>query len=191
MTAGSSDLGDCFYIESPNRARGMRVTGAAASRNTLVSVSGIISTVSGERTLKAGSVTASGSSTPVRSFGMRPSSVGGGACGYQDGVWGWSLFRGLDGKLHSKWDHMAGANNIGLLVTTWGRVIETGPTTVPTWFVIDDGSGNSVKCVVPASVTINRAWGFAGVTGISSCEKVGDKLRRVVRIRDRQDISAF
>jgi hypothetical protein len=58
----------------------------------------------------------------------------------------------------------------------------------PTWFTIDDGSGAIVKCSVPSGVTIDPNWQFVGVTGISSCEKVGEELYRLLRVRQQSDI---
>jgi hypothetical protein len=87
-----------------------------------------------------------------------------------------------------------GLNNIGLLVRTCGKVVQIEPVSdpaLPTWFKIDDGSGVNVKCVVPSGVTINPGWNYVGVTGISSCEKDGDDLYRLVRVREQSDIAPF
>jgi len=62
---------------------------------------------------------------------------------------------------------------------------------LPTWFKIDDGSGLNVKCVVPSGVTINQGWTYVGVTGISSCEKAGSNLYRLIRVRTQDDIRAY
>ncbi|MDO8586326.1 MAG: M36 family metallopeptidase [Armatimonadota bacterium] len=84
-----------------------------------------------------------------------------------------------------------GPNNIGLLVCAIGRVAEIEPVTppdAPTWFTIDDGSGVNVKCLVPSGVTIDAAWQYVAVTGISSCENVGAELHRLLRVRSQEDI---
>jgi hypothetical protein len=57
--------------------------------------------------------------------------------------------------------------------------------------VIDDGSGNPTKCVLPAGVTADPAWRYIVVTGISSCEKVGSELRRLIRVRGQSDVIAL
>lgn len=78
-----------------------------------------------------------------------------------------------------------GLNNIGLLVRTWGRFGYVDRST----FTIDDGSG-PVKCVVSAGVMISPNWQFVVVTGISSCERVGDEIQRLLRVRGQDDIVA-
>jgi hypothetical protein len=82
----------------------------------------------------------------------------------------------------------AGLNNIGLLVTVWGRVTEIEDAQPSTWFKIDDGSGTPVKCIAPQGVTIDPAWQYVVVTGISSCERIGSGLHRVLRARKPGDI---
>ena len=64
------------------------------------------------------------------------------------------------------------------------------PQSAKTWFKIDDGSGIRVKCMVPPGVTIDSGWEYVIVTGISSCEKSGGDLYRLVRVRQGSDITA-
>jgi len=80
-----------------------------------------------------------------------------------------------------------GLNNIGLLVRIWGRFIYVDASS----FLVDDGGGTPVKCVVPEGVTLDPAWQYVGVTGISSCYKSGDDLMPLLRVRDASDIGAF
>ncbi|MDO8586337.1 MAG: hypothetical protein Q7T82_04795 [Armatimonadota bacterium] len=77
-----------------------------------------------------------------------------------------------------------GLNNIGLLVATFGKFTYVDPTT----FTLDDGSGANVKCMAPTGVSIQPGWKYVAVTGISSCEKVGAGLHRLLRVRCREDI---
>lgn len=56
VTAGKSELGDCFYVESPTRACGIKVTGRSVERNRRVIVGGVMATVNGERKVKAMSI---------------------------------------------------------------------------------------------------------------------------------------
>ena len=107
-------------------------------------------------------------------FAMSNRNLGGGPFGFQAGIG--------DG---------AGLNNIGLLVRTWGRIVERDASSPATWFRIDDGSGVNVKCVVSGGVSIDPNWIYVGVTGISSCEKPGDDLLRLIRVRDAADIRAY
>jgi hypothetical protein len=77
----------------------------------------------------------------------------------------------------------SGLNNLGLLVTTTGNIVETGSN----YFLIDDGSGVPTKCTVPAGVSFPSS-GYVSVTGISSMEKIGGTNKRVVKIRMQADI---
>lgn len=107
-------------------------------------------------------------------MGMRPQTLGGGDwC-----RWG-SLQSGQKGVVGG-----TGLNNIGLLVRTWGKYTKTGDNT----FTVDDGSGIGVKCVVPPGVTLSPTWSYVGVTGISSCERIGQSLYRLLRVRKQSDI---
>ena len=78
-----------------------------------------------------------------------------------------------------------GLNNVGLLIKTWGEVTSVGANE----FTIDDGSDVDVKCIVPAGVTLPNPGDLVFVTGISSCERVGDDLHRLLRIRNQDDIT--
>ncbi len=57
VSAGNeADIGafaDCFYIESADRTSGIKVTGKTAGTGTQVMLSGVMSTVAGERVIKA------------------------------------------------------------------------------------------------------------------------------------------
>ena len=55
---------------------------------------------------------------------------------------------------------------------------------------MDDGSGVSVKVVVPSGVALPTK-SYAVVTGISSCYKEGGVLKRLVRVRGPGEIKEF
>ncbi len=156
---------DCFYIETDDRATGLRVEriGHGITAGSRVDVAGQVSTnASGERRLVAtiANVVGTGSIKPLA---LANRAVGGGASGHQDTVGG------------------AGLNNTGLLVRVWGRVrsIDTGGRVL----VIDDGSGIDLKCAWGNGVTVDPGWTFVKLTGISSCEKMPDgSLRRLLLI---------
>ena len=40
----------------------------------------------------------------------------------------------------------------------------------------------------PSGVTLDTGWTYAAVTGIASHEKVGEQVRRVLRVRRQSDI---
>ena len=82
-------------------------------------------------------------------------------------------------------------NNMGLLVRTWGRIVERDSNSPMAWFKIDDGSGVNAKCVVPSGVIVDPNWACVRVTGISSCENVGGGLHRLLRVRVQGDITPY
>jgi hypothetical protein len=170
-------FGDVFYAQAPDRSCGIRVVmpGHGLQVGDSVYIIGALGTTpDGERFIQGSGVTKKGTGS-VNPLGMSVRSVGGGD--FLDPV----THVGQQGVTGG-----AGMNNIGLLVRTWGRFGYVDQST----FTIDDGS-MSVKCVVPAGVTINPNWRFVGVTGISSCEKVGDQIRPLLRVRSQEDIRAF
>ena len=179
---------DVFYIEADDRSSGIRVEKAAhglTDDNVRADVVGIMKTNSdGERYVQASTAEPAGSGS-IRPLGMVNRSLGGGDFAYDPGPPQIGQ-QGVTGG--------AGLNNIGLLVQIWGRVTEiesVEPPDVPTWFKIDDGSGVSVKCVVPNGVTIDEDWEYVVVTGASSCEKIGDDLYRLIRVREDSDITPY
>ena len=174
---------DWFYVEDPFRSSGIRVQKAShgLTPGTKAFVLGTVLTDSnGERYVAASSVASEGAGT-VKPLALKCGSVGGGDWLYDSGAAKGQ--RGVEGGV--------GLNNIGLLVTTFGRVVQVDPSSPAAWFVIDDGSGVDVKCVVPSGVAINPSWRYVCVTGISSCEKVGGDLRRLLRVRNQADIVAL
>jgi hypothetical protein len=52
VTARTKELGGYFYAESPDRSCGVKVVGASAARDSVVTVHGYWSTVNGERTVR-------------------------------------------------------------------------------------------------------------------------------------------
>ena len=179
---------DVFYIEADDMSSGIRVEKAAhglTDENVRANVVGTLKTNSdGERYIQASTAGPAGSGS-VGPLGMPNRSLGGGDFAYDPGPPEIGQ-QGVTGG--------TGLNNIGLLVQIWGRVTEieaVDPPAVPTWFKIDDGSGVNVKCVVPDEVTIDSDWDYVVVTGISSCEKIGDDLYRLIRVREESDITPY
>ena len=172
----SAVFGDSFYVEVDDRTSGMLVKkpGHTLQAGSRARVVGYPATNSdSERFIDASTADSTGTGS-VAALGMPNRSVGGGSFQLQSGITGAS-----------------GLNNIGLLVSTYGKVKEIEPVTepaMPTWFTIDDGSEVNVKCIVPSGVTIDPAWQYVRVTGVSSCEKVGAELHAVVRVRGQADI---
>ena len=75
-----------------------------------------------------------------------------------------------------------GVNNVGLLVRTTGKVIET----TGSYVVISDGSPEPIK--VDISRLSETPSGNVIVAGIVSVEKSGDQLKAVLRPRKNADV---
>lgn len=178
---------DVFYLEADERNAGLRVEleNHGIEEGMRADVTGYIDTnANGERYIAADVAVQSDPPNDtgfVGPLGMSCKAIGGADWNYDSSTGAGQ--RGVVGG--------AGLNNIGLLVRTCGKVTQFDTAVPPTWFKIDDGSGVSVKCVVPDDVTINTGWQIVGVTGVSSCEKVGDDLERVLLVRTQDDIDVI
>ncbi len=182
----SAAWNDFFYVETDDRAAGIRVEKAShglTDANARATVKGVVKTsVDGERYIKAFVAYSDGTGT-VDPLGIPLKSLGGGA-----------LYDPISGFGQIGVSQGIGLNNVGLLVRVWGRVVDVEPVTPPTqptWFKIDDGSGIAVKCVVPDGVTIDQNWTYVSVTGVSSCEKIGDEVHRLLRVRTQESIQVY
>ena len=176
----TASFGSYFYVEEPNRTAGIKITNVASSPpvGTRVNVSGTINTVNGEREISATSVTEIGSDNPPEPVGLTNKNLGGGPAGpYDPGV-----YRGL------------GPNNIGLLVTCWGKV----KAVVGTYYLyIDDGSklqdGYGYEGI-RVDISGLSGWSppavgkYVRVTGISTTSMIYGKVQRRLKVRQISDI---
>lgn len=164
----TGSFNDFFYIEEENRCAGIKVeyTGAFAP-GSLLGVSGTLQ-LGPEPFIRALAVAPAGSKDVPGALGIAPSRLGSAAIG-----------------------EVPGLSNVGLLIRSWGKITEFDTASPKTWFRIDDGSGVNVKCVVPDGVTIDPGWQWVAVTGISSCEEVGEEIHRLLRVRQQADITAY
>ena len=171
VSASYAQMGDCIYVQDPDRYSGIRVcSDSPESLGQEVSALGILHlNANGEVELSNAQVTRLAGSDDVRPVGMNLGSLGGGQHGLQPGV--------ADG---------VGVNNIGALVRCWGKFTYLDNHT----FNIDDGRFTT-KCMAPSGVSLDRNWKNVLVTGISACERIGTEIRRLVRIRTQSDIQAY
>ena len=172
VTASKSELGDCLYIESPDRTSGIKITGRTIDSGRRVIVGGVMATVNGERKLKAISVDdlGEGSVAPV---GMTCKSLATGVSGF---------------PLHSN-PETPGVGTGGLLVRVWGHAGSIDAATGA--FTIDDGSGVHVKCIPPAGTYFEPPvdGAFVTVTGISTTQlDEQSRLVPVLRLRSQTDL---
>ena len=175
---------DFLYVQEEDRSSGILVKKAnhGLHRGDKVSLLGYLRiTEDLERYIELCAICPAGTGS-AEPLGMNCLSVGGGDLwpnqfptgGGQHGVTG-----------------SRGVNNMGLLIRTWGKVVDIEQVTtpdVPTWFKINDGSTATVKALVPTGVSVPALNSYVVVTGASSCYKDGDDLRALLRVRDQADI---
>ncbi|MBP6962944.1 MAG: S8 family serine peptidase [Armatimonadetes bacterium] len=176
VTAGTNEMGGYFYIEEAERFAGIRVdTSEAVPPESVVTVAGQLTTSGGERRIEASKVEITSSNGQMPGpLGLRGSYLGGGQLSpYTPGV-----AQGI------------GLNNVGLLITTWGRVTYSAGN----YFYLEDGSGlqsepgrTGVK-VLCGGVPPPVEDAYVQVTGISSCEEIESSYVRVIRVRNTADI---
>ena len=159
-----------FYVENDDRTTGIRVNDPNQVPHSIgdrVDVSGPpVTADNGERCIAAATIALTGSGN-IAPLALTNKALGGGDFGLQGGVWGWNSSTDEFGKACRLWAKIGGLNNIGLLVTAWGKY---GPVSSST-FTIDDGGDIKIKCMVPDGITLGGDWTYVRVTGISSCEK--------------------
>lgn len=192
LSCSSGDFSDRLYVQDEDRASGVMLyfgegnVPSGLKAGDRVNISGVMGSVSGECAIQnciANKVIGGDSPKPL---GMSNGMVGGGAFGLQGNV--------VDNYPIPR-TYSSGMNNIGLLVTVFGKVIKSQDN----WFYIDDGSklkDNSGYTGIrvlynPDNVAPPEEGSYAAVTGISSCELVigsNTVRRRVIRPRVESDI---
>lgn len=175
-------FGDLFYIESDDRSAGLAVrrVGHGAAVGMRVNVSGTLKTNSdGERVLEASSVVQNGMGS-VSPLGLTNRALGGADSRY-DALTGAGQAGITDGS---------GANNIGLLVCTTGRVVRIDTD----GFHIDDGSGLSdgsgaagVRIYAPG-LAAPAVGAYVKVIGISSCHTTASGVHPMLRVGNQPGI---
>ncbi|HUV04030.1 MAG TPA: S8 family serine peptidase [Armatimonadota bacterium] len=177
VSAGISQMGDRFYIESPDRSCGIQVrraSGDQPAERDKVTVVGGMGLADGERGILDSSITrtATGCTLPDPVC-MTNRDFGGADVG--------SLIPGITGG--------CGLNSIGLLVKTWGKVTYIGSD----HFYIDDGSGVQgaghvgIKIRCPG-LTKPSPTQYVVAAGICSLELDGSIRYPVLRVRKQADL---
>ena len=171
----TASMGALSWVQEGDRSSGIRInTGTSAPLGSRMTVAGRLLTVDGERSLDEAVAVQTGSPMPADPLYLGNGILGGANLNlYTPGITG-----GL------------GANNIGLLVTTFGRVTFAGYGFfyLDDGSKLDDGSGHRGLRVSATGLTF-PSEGFVKVTGISSCEKNAQgKVVPLLRVRKQEDI---
>ena len=161
----SAVFADSFYIEQADRTRGIRVDATTAlAVGSSVRLGGRLAGASGERKLIDAAVTDYYAATAPRPLHVRIADLGGSSPD--------AFTSGLPAG--------NGTYNIGLLVRVAG-VVKSHSTG---WFVLEDGSGATVKVYSDKLVTDQS---YVAATGISTIESG----QRVIRTRSQDDVRQY
>ncbi|MGQ9922855.1 MAG: S8 family peptidase [Armatimonadota bacterium] len=188
LSTSSGEIPGRLYVQEQNRSCGILLyyqgtVPSGLQSGDVVELFGTVGQISGERAILGAQITKTGFAGEPRPLGMTNRNLGGAQMGRQQGVVDqYSFPRKM----------ATGLNNIGLLVSTWGKVTAVGTD----WFYLDDGAGLDdggvntgvfVHCPNVVRPGLNR---YVRVTGISGCEiQQGSPVpRRVLRPRRQSDI---
>ncbi len=177
VTAGTNEVAGRLYIEDPDRSSGIAVlTSTPVSSGAVVSVSGSLGRVEGERVLIntiVQVVSPSGAQLP-RPMYVNGRDIGGRSLNV--------ICPGVPGA--------AGMYNLGLLIRAAGRVTAVGTGC----FWVEDGGNRAaeggttgIKVLSNAAVTVGK---MVKVTGVSSAYNDGGTIRSVIRTRTTADVTA-
>lgn len=159
---------DCFFVEEVDRSAGIRVRmyGAPVFEGQVVNLTGVMTTLGGERQIIDAEITsAAASGVSVSPIAISNRDLGNGPAS-EFGV----------GLANSR-----GPNNLGLLMKTMGKVVEV----LSGSFVIDDGSKVGVKIILPGGVSAPGVGSIVSVTGISTLD-VDENHNRIRAIYARR-----
>ncbi len=182
VVAGTDDFTDVIYVESSDRAWGMRITvpaGMRAFRNERCRITGVLELKErAARHLVAESLEVLPEpGDTLAPLGMANLYVGDGYRAANESV---------------------DLSNLGLLVKTWGRVVSVGLANKR--FVVNDGSftgeGEGLEVYGGQLQSPLTLWPNVGqyvaVTGISAVRPVGDgTFRSAIRLRGQEDIEVL
>ena len=160
---------DGFYMEEVDRSSSVKVVSTAAVHvGDVVDVTGVIGACDGEREITTGAVTAMGvAGDPIKPYGMQGDALGGAALG--------SSVPGVTGG--------HGANNIGLLVKSWGTVSSVASG----YFYMDSSPGTSIK-IKSGTLLQPKVGDIISVVGVCTCEVSGGSICRAILPRTQADI---
>ena len=200
QTVVSADFPDSFYLESDQRISGIRVEEPAHSLDAgmRADVAGVVMTTDdGEKYIDA--ITAAQSPGPNDTGWVSPLMFNNRTLGGV-GTRAFQLVKTGDVWVRQLVD-VSGLNNVGLLVTTFGKVVWTDTNC----FYLSDGSMSDdfltpdpinnqppgVKVLMPAGATLPQVGSHVVVTGVSSCYKADSIVFRLLRVSKAEDVSGL
>ena len=176
-TSGSTDFTDRFYIEDVSRTSGIMVytssTPWVVAEGQKVVVTGTMTTIGGERAITNATVSAT-AGTLLDPIGMINRAVGGADHNYNAGTGAGQ--RGITSGV--------GVNNVGLFITTTGRVKSAGSGYV----IVDDGSGVDLRVDTSRVSGPPSAPQYVILKGISSLWESGGSYYRLLKCRRNADV---
>lgn len=163
VSAGSESFAGRFYIQQPDRASGaaaVALQDPAPARSQLVTLTGRVGYLDGERALLDAEIISEESGQPARPLFVQAS----------------LLAPEIQPLLQ------------GLLVRTWGKVVSVNAG--EGFFMLDNGRGGTLKVICSDAVSapaLPQTGAFVTVTGICGAQHNG--ATAVLRVRDAADLS--
>lgn len=188
----TAKLTDRFYVETPDRVSGIGVLGSALSCGKLCTIEGTLTTVDGERLINPTLIRDNGSVAIPAPLFMNANAIGGARIGLQTGVSDWRSVRKIDDQGEPFYAReltiFGGANNIGLLIKTSGRIsyADSDCFYIDSCGVFDDCDENvkGIKVLRLSTISyVPQLGDFVIVTGISSCfamDGLSDRYARLI-----------
>jgi len=167
VTATSSQIG-AYYVQENDRRNGIRVEvdSGSAVLGDRANVTGWMTTIEGERAIIDATISSIGPGS-ARPLAMNNRDLAG-----ADFT---TSAKGATGRY--------GANNVALLISTFGRVTSSGGGV----FYVTDGSGAPVRVDASAAGSLPVDGDYVLVTGICRLEKAGSSYVPMIKLRKSGD----
>lgn len=164
ISTSLSDLPDCIYVQDVDRISGIRVSLMNPPAPSILRGSNV-NVIGNMTTTPSGERMISNSMVFVTSSGLPPGPLG----------------------IRNREIGRSGLSNIGVLVHCWGSVTDKGAD----FFVMDDGSGTSIRVNASELTTIPDIEEYVSVTGISSTYISDGLVLPIVLARDDNDVIIY
>lgn len=161
----SANFGGFCYVQESDRSRGLRIDGSWPwAPGSPIRIAGRLATANGQRQLDNAETSLGGVGASLRPVMIKIAAIGGKSPDPHT--------PGISGAIH--------CYNVGLLITTVGRVVYQGSGLI----VLTDGSGPGVTVYTDASPSVGS---FVAVTGIACVDPGG----RTILTRSASDVVIY